>query len=167
MKNSKKSASLSEEERQIIFRKKLELNQMEVPRKEWARIIQGEITNFRKQQQKKTRKNQDLGKLGNAFRSTWRKLKKIFLKILTKRALKGQSGVSDEMLDQMLEMATEGKDPNDIYARMFSGMQTSMNSNAREESLIFTGETSQNRKKMIVTFDDDAEDDEDDEEREN
>lgn len=94
--NKKPRKTISENERNLIQRVKIELNAEGVPRNQWAEIIQERIQIYRKKTRKK-KKSKFLNKIKNRIR-------KIALKVYSKRLLGQNSEFSDEMQENLLKM---------------------------------------------------------------
>jgi hypothetical protein len=155
-KKSKKS-SITEEEKKLIFKLKLELNSMDVPRSEWASAIQQEITQYRqlKNMQQKAIDKQNPGKIRKAFNLFSEKAQLLFSKILGKTLLRGQADGfgSEEGLEQMMQDAFESgtggmMDP--------FGMMEDQNAIPKGAGTFLIPE--QQKKSQVVSFDDDDDD---------
>ncbi len=93
-------SKFTSEEKQFIQQCKFRLNEEEVPRAEWPKIIQQDLYYFRKKQNQMKRKNSDLGKWWSQVK---KRFQKFFFKILMKMQGLNSLGESDEILDILME----------------------------------------------------------------
>ncbi|WP_457557566.1 hypothetical protein [Candidatus Harpocratesius sp.] len=98
--NSKNKSNFTLEERLFIQRWKFRLNEQEVPRSEWATIIQQELYQWKKNQRKL--RNQNSGFRKWLFRVK-RNFQKILLKLLMKKQFQSNIASNDTILDTILE----------------------------------------------------------------
>lgn len=141
-------------ERQFIQQCKFRLNEQEVPRAQWPRIIQQELYQFRKKQIRLKRKNSGLGQRWNKLK---KRMQKFVLKMLMKKQGLGAMGEGDNILDSLMEQM-EQMEPQDEFA-------FSPNISARTDSSYLILNQSEKVKKQEVVFDFDDEDEDDEEDK--
>ncbi|MCF2141116.1 MAG: hypothetical protein K9W44_13740 [Candidatus Lokiarchaeota archaeon] len=98
--NSKNKSNFTLEEKLFIQRWKFRLNEQEVPRSEWAAIIQQELYQWKKNQRKLRKQNSGFRKW--LFRVK-RNFQKILLKLLMKKQFQSNIASNDTILDTILE----------------------------------------------------------------
>ncbi len=146
-KPSKKS-HLTDAERKIITQMKIELNEQNIPRNQWASLIQEKINENRRQSSRHRQISSSKSKKGLFFQIR-RKFRKLMIKMFSRKMMSGSSGVSDEMLDQMMDMMDNyGNDPNAAMNAFLPDYTTNIADKVSEPS---------SRKKMkVIMFDDDS-----------
>src|SRR6056297_1803813 len=98
---------LSNEEKQIVKEMKSQLKMMGVPRDNWAKMIQDEISRQRKASGGKKKKR---GKISSFFHRIFTRIKKMFSNVFTRLMLKRQGiDMDNKQLNEMADIMMGNK----------------------------------------------------------
>ncbi len=115
---------LSNEEKQIVKEMKSQLKMMGVPRDNWAKMIQDEISRQRKASGGKKKKR---GKISSFFHRIFTRIKKMFSTVFTRLMLKRQGiDMDNKQLNEMADIMMGNKGIEDMDSDTMAEMMSSM-----------------------------------------
>ena len=146
-------SSLSEEERSLLHQLKNDLKMQDVPRDQWASIMQSEISKLRKSARKIKKSKKRDNPVIFAFKRLWKHVQRVIMKKMLKR----QGSYNDDDIERMMK-AMSGDIPSEMA--MPNVIPDTKIEDAGKHGTFLTTSQDHTRKKVEVFFDDDDEDDE-------
>ncbi|MBD3194427.1 MAG: hypothetical protein GF317_05180 [Candidatus Lokiarchaeota archaeon] len=146
----KKKSVFTPEEKELIRSLKNELKMMGVPREEWSRQIQQELT-FRRSMRQDQQSGGSKSGFGGFLQKIWQKIVGWFFKLSTRNLQQDQ-----EMMDEFYKMFEQAQQPSEEEKKlmeMFSPNVQFDDVDALGKGGATVGKKS-DKKRMIVEFDD-------------
>ena len=162
--SKKKKSSFSKEEKALIHDMKYQLSSMGVPREEWSKIIQQELTTQRKMKHSRNPLERTSKSTG-FFGKIKNKIKGVFERFISKRMSK-KLGLPDGMMENMEDfekfMESMGGDlpqgPGSPFNAMMGGGLQFDEVDKMGKQGVFVADR-QDKKKMVLDLEDDVEKD--------